>query len=216
MEHSAITPRNICEPAEYDLAGPEERAAPRFTLLIKAARLIAAQGEFVCVIRDVSETGMSIRLFHACPSGDQFQLDMPNGGSYALSLVWERDHQAGFEFAKPVDVAQLIRETEDESRTGLRLGLFFPVTVSTLTHSGEAIVENMSRQGARLRCEEAFAIDQNLRIKGGRDAEMFKEVRAKVRWRKDDIYGVVFDDTLSLGDFARLAAQLQEPALLSD
>ena len=42
----------------------------------------------------------------------------------------------------------------------------------------------------------------------------FAEVRAKVRWRRDHDYGVVFDDTFTLGDFARLAARLQAPGLL--
>ena len=42
------------------------------------------------------------------------------------------------------------------------------------------------------------------------------EVRAKVRWRRERQYGVVFDDTFTLGEFARLAALLQAPALLGD
>ena len=41
-----------------------------------------------------------------------------------------------------------------------------------------------------------------------------REIRAKVRWRRERHYGVVFDDTFALGDFARLAARLQAPALL--
>ena len=44
-----------------DTPGADQRAAPRFTLLIRAAKLVSAQGEFVCVIRDVSETGVSVR-----------------------------------------------------------------------------------------------------------------------------------------------------------
>ena len=39
-----------------DTGSAEERAAPRFTLLIRAAKLVAPQGQFVCVIRDVSST----------------------------------------------------------------------------------------------------------------------------------------------------------------
>ena len=40
--------------------GPEQRAAPRFISLIRAAKLVCGQGEFVCVIRDVSATGVSV------------------------------------------------------------------------------------------------------------------------------------------------------------
>ncbi|MEM9500608.1 MAG: PilZ domain-containing protein [Pseudomonadota bacterium] len=197
-------------------ASAELRAAPRFTLLIRAAKLVADHGEFVCVIRDVSETGVSVRLFHALPSGDTFELHMPGGGVYEIKSVWERGNEAGFEFVNPVNVAKLINEAGEYPKRGLRLRVCFPITIGTLTQVSEGIVENLSQQGARFECQGLFAIDQNLRIEGADNADYFKEVRAKVRWRRDQHYGVVFDDTFTLGDFARLAARMQAPALLDE
>ena len=40
--------------------GNDQRGAPRYTSLIRAAKLVCGQGEFVCVIRDVSSTGVSV------------------------------------------------------------------------------------------------------------------------------------------------------------
>lgn len=197
-------------------AGAELRAAPRFTLLIRAAKLVSAQGEFVCVIRDVSETGVSVRLFHALPACRQFALHMPAGSVYELESVWQRDNEAGFAFQNAVDVPQLISESGDYPKRGLRLGLCFPVTIATLSQRHAAVVENMSQQGARIACEGLLAIDQTVRIEAPGIGAAMREVRAKVRWRRDNHYGVVFDDTFTLGDFARLAAQLQAPALLGE
>ena len=212
MDNAAISsPRNKGLP-DGAKTGPDQRAAPRFTLLIRAAKLVADQGEFVCVIRDVSETGVSVRLFHSLPRCETFELEMPSGGQYEIRPVWERGNEAGFEFTRPVQVAKLITEAGEYPKRGLRLGLCFPIQVSSLGKANEAIVENLSQQGARIVCEGRFAIDQNLRI----DGEEMKEVRAKVRWRSDDSYGVVFDDTFTLGDFARLAARLQAPGLLGE
>ncbi|MBV7258702.1 PilZ domain-containing protein [Erythrobacter crassostreae] len=208
MDNMATNPRVEAEPGH----SAESRVAPRFTLLIRAARLVAHEGEFVCVIRDVSETGVSVRLFHTLPKGDPLELHMPGGGRYEVRPVWERNNEAGFEFTKPVDVAQLINEAGEYPKRGLRLGVFFPITVGTLTQSCEGVVENLSQQGARFECDNVFAIDQTLRLSS---PEGLKEIRAKVRWRRDNQYGVVFDDTFTLGDFARLAARLQAPKLLS-
>lgn len=195
-------------------AGAELRAAPRFTLLIRAAKLVSAQGEFVCVIRDVSETGVSVRLFHALPGCAEFELHMPAGAVYRITPVWNRNNEAGFAFAEPVDVPQLINESGDYPKRGLRLGVCFPVTISTLTLACEAVVENLSQQGARFECDALLAIDQTVRIEAPDASGALREVRAKVRWRRGRHYGVVFDDTFTLGDFARLAARLQAPALL--
>jgi hypothetical protein len=197
--------------------GAEQRTAPRFTLLIRAAKLVSAQGEFVCVIRDVSETGVSVRLFHALPSCQDFALHMPAGAVYEVARVWQKDNEAGFTFADSIEVEKLVNESSEYPKRGLRLALCFPVAVNMLSGPVEAVVENLSQQGARLTCDALLAIDQNLRIVmpavgGGKP----REVRAKVRWRREQHYGVVFDDTFALGDFARLAALLQAPALLED
>lgn len=198
-------------------AAADQRAAPRFTLLIRAAKLSSAQGEFVCVIRDVSETGVSVRLFHELPGCEDFALHMPAGAIYEVRRVWQRGNEAGFTFTAPVEVERLVNESSEYPKRGLRLGLCFPVMVNHLAGSFEALVENISQQGARLTCEPLLAIDQTVRIAmpapgGGKP----REVRAKVRWRRDQHYGVVFDDTFTLGDFARLAAVLQAPALLDE
>ncbi|MBD2843090.1 PilZ domain-containing protein [Erythrobacter rubeus] len=206
MEHSAISPRTQASPIDAS----DLREAPRFTLLVRAAKLVSSQGEFVCVIRDVSETGVSVRLFHRLPSDDLIELHMPGGGTYQIRSVWERDNQAGFEFVERVDIARLIHEADEYPKRGLRLGVCFPIVITALDRSCEAIVENLSQQGAKIECEQLFAIDQALLIQ----SDDFAEVRAKVRWRRNSHYGLVFDDTLTLGDFARLAAKLQAPALL--
>lgn len=199
-----------------DTPGADQRAAPRFTLLIRAAKLVSAQGEFVCVIRDVSETGVSVRLFHALPSCKDFALHMPAGATYEVSCVWQRENEAGFTFAHSVQVGQLVNESSDYPKRGLRLGLCFPVLVHTLSGSFDAVVENLSQQGARITCDQLLAIDQNVRIAAPGLTGKTGEVRAKVRWRRERQYGVVFDDTFTLGEFARLAARLQAPALLSE
>lgn len=201
---------------ETQSPGAEMRAAPRFTLLIRAAKLVSAQGEFVCVIRDVSETGVSVRLFHALPVGEEFALHMPAGAVYEVRRVWNRDNEAGFAFAEAVEVTRLINESSDYPKRGLRLALCFPVTITMLAGSFEAVVENLSQQGARLTCNALLAIDQSVRIMVPGLGGETREVRAKVRWRRERNYGVVFDDTFTLGEFARLAAQLQAPALLTD
>lgn len=212
MEQAALTSNQPSDVGDHADNGGEHRAAPRFTLLIRAAKLVSSQGEFVCVIRDVSSTGVSVRTFHDLPAAKDLKLELQSGAVHPISRVWKKPGEAGFEFAEPVDVEDLVTEAGRFPKRGLRLAITIPVRVVTLTQRVNATIHNISQQGARMESDALFAIDQTIRIEG----DHMKEVRAKVRWRRENSYGLVFDDTYSMQDFALLAAALQCPDLIGD
>jgi hypothetical protein len=144
------------------------------------------------------------------PEGERLTLELQSGQSYEVRPVRESNGEAGFEFCESVDVDKLISEMGAFPKRSLRLSLGFPVSVMIGVTRHTALIENISQQGARFECSELLAIDQSLRLEG----QGLRETRAKVRWRRDSLYGVVFDDTFSLADFADLAARLQAPVLL--
>ncbi len=190
--------------------GADQRAAKRYTSLIRSAKLVSVHGEFVCVIRDVSSLGISLRMFHDIPTDDILGLELQNGDSFELHKVRCIGREASFTFADEVEVERLIRENWNYPKRQLRLNLTIPLTLATLTGKTEAVTSNLSQQGASIESDARFALDQTVRIEGTH----IPEVRAKVRWRKDHCYGVVFDNTFTLREFAVLAAKTQCPVLL--
>jgi hypothetical protein len=73
----------------------DERAAPRFTLLIRTAKLICGNADYLCVIRDVSAEGISVRLFHPIPTADEIILEMQTGDRHPVRAVWQNPGEAG-------------------------------------------------------------------------------------------------------------------------
>ena len=196
---------------EFD-APSEQRAAKRFTSLIRAAKLISSHGEFVCVLRDVSSSGIRLRCFHQIPRDEFMALQLGNGDMFEIQRVRTEGLEASFTFDAAVPVERLIRESWDYPRRQLRLGIVIPLTVRTIAGRFDAITENLSQQGCRIDCSAAFAMNQPAYL----ESSHLRDIRAKVRWRKDHHYGLVFDNTYSLRDFALLAASAQCPGLLSD
>ncbi len=187
----------------------DQRSAPRVTLLIRPAKIATVEGEFVCVIRDVSSTGVSLRLFHAPPMGQRASLETESGQTIAMERVWASGKDMGFRFLEPIDVAALVSEESRFPKRKLRLAIELPVTLLLLGQEHHAVIHNLSQQGARIECQQRIAIDQVVRLRSGSRLE----VRAKVRWRRDNNYGLVFEDTFQLTEFAQLAALLQNPSL---
>lgn len=202
------TPEGVdtqCDPSE-------ERVAPRFTLLIRAAKLVTPKGEFIVVIRDVSASGISLRGFHRLPGEGPLTIELQTGESHAIEQVWARGNDAGFRFLEPVEVHDLVAEAGRFPKRQLRLGISFPVSVTARLQQHRGELANLSQQGARIECASLFAIDQPLRLK----SESLPEIVARVRWRRGETYGVVFDDTFTLSQLALFAASVQAPELLAE
>ena len=123
-----------------------------------------------------------------------------------------KDFEASYKFDAPVEVERLIRENWKYPKRGLRLNLMMPLTVSSLSGKAEAVTINISQQGARIECEQIYAIDQRVTI----SCEHLPDIRSTVRWRKDANYGLVFEDTFTLREFAIAAAKVQCPFLVED
>jgi hypothetical protein len=187
----------------------EMRAARRYTPLIRAAKIVAEAGEFLCVVSDISVTGVSVRLFHPLPRKGALKLEMPNGDQLTIDPVWVQDGRAGFRFAGDVNLPRVLSGHSKWPKRPIRLNLDMPATLSGLTGRFEATIRNISLQGAQIECEGRLAIDQRLRL----SSKVLPEIVTKVRWRKGNLYGLVFDTTFQFADLARIVASAQGIAL---
>ncbi len=181
----------------------EMRGAQRFTLLIRTAKLVGENGEFLCIIRDVSETGVRLRLFHALPAG-RMALELANGEVYFIECVWERDSHAGFRFSAPIDVHAFIAEVSPWPRRQLRLRVQVPAVVSVDGEGSATVVSDLSQNGARIESTRHLAVGQRVKL----EAEGFPPVMAKVAWRSSPDYGLAFEQVFTLEALAMLLGEL--------
>jgi hypothetical protein len=186
----------------------EQRRAPRFTLLIRAAKLIGPAGEFLCVVRDASETGVSVRLFHPLPADVPLTLEMPNGDSLALERVWEEEGKAGFRFPAPVEIERIVESPSRFARRAVRVNVEVPCDLLVGIRRVGGKILNLSQQGALISTTEKLSLIQRVTIR----AEGMPEVAGKVRWRRNDSYGLSFEDTFQFAELAALAFELRRAA----
>lgn len=189
----------------------DQRVAPRFIALIRAAKLVSDEREFVCVVRDVSTAGVRLRCFHAIPYGQAMRLELQNGDSFALERVRDEGYEASFRFPEEVAIERLLQDTMYHPRRPLRLNMAIPLTLRTLAGQAAAVTQNISQQGCRVECAMPLALSQPVIV----ESAVLPGIRAKVRWRRGSACGLVFDDTFSLKDVAVHAARLQCPSLAS-
>lgn len=193
------------EPRRQEAPAPEQRRAQRFTLLIRAAKLVCREGEFLGVIRDASESGISMRIFHPLPTCDHMWLELQNGDRYGVNLVWQDEQRAGFRFGSTANIKRIIESPSRFTKRPVRLNLTAPAEIEAMGRCEYATIQDISQQGAKVACSSSFAIDQRVKLR----AKGLRETFAKIRWRREGACGLVFEDTFQYGELARTARELQ-------
>lgn len=184
----------------------DQRCAPRFTLLIRSAKLTTPDAEFLCVVRDASDTGISVRLFHPLPAEVPITLELPNGDRHPLERVWEEEGKAGFRFADEADLMRIIEGPSRFSKRALRVNLELPCEIVAGLRRAAGTLRNLSQQGALITTEERLSLVQRVKL----TAPGMPEVAAKVRWRRNDQYGLSFEDNFQFSDLALVVHDLQQ------
>ena len=187
-------------------AGGDERSAPRFTLLIRSAKLTTADAEYLCVVRDASASGISVRLFHALPPDVPLTLELPNGDRHALERVWEEEGKAGFRFEKPTELERIVEGPSRFSKRALRVNLDMPCDIVGGLRRCKGTLRNLSQQGALVTTDDKLSLAQRVKL----SARGLPEVTAKVRWRRNDQYGLSFENNFQFSDLALIVFNLQQ------
>jgi hypothetical protein len=184
----------------------EQRASPRFALLLRAAKLIGAHGEYLCIVRDVSETGVKLRLFHSLADERRLALESAAGDRLGVEKVWENGGEAGFRFDEPIDVQRFIAEAGPYPKRPIRVCVGHQAQLTIAGETSAAKVRDLSRQGAGIETDHYLAIGQHLRIASG----LMPEFEATVCWRQHPSYGIVFRQLMSLEELAVRAFRMQK------
>lgn len=173
----------------------------RVSLLMRSAKLVTDKVDIPCIIRDASASGVKVRLFHPLPHFTDLKLETAAGDRYPVELVWSADDHAGLRFVQGVDVRWLI---DDRPGPYPKRPLRFRCALKANIHAdGDAlpvIIHNISQKGAHIECAQRLALNGLVRI----EASDLPDIFAKVRWRRQPHYGLVFEQTFRLEDLARL------------
>lgn len=181
----------------------DRRAAPRFALLIQAAKLISESGETLCVVHDASADGVRIRHFGHLPEGKALNFELANGEIFPVQIMWLDETYAGLKFPAEVDLDRLVKLAQGAlPKRQLRVNTLLEgmIGVNTVEHC--MTVRNISQQGACIDCREELEIGQAITL----ETETLWPTKARVRWRISTIYGLAFDEPLSCEHLAEIVA----------
>ncbi|MEO0462731.1 MAG: PilZ domain-containing protein [Pseudomonadota bacterium] len=187
----------------------QTHAEARKALMMRTAKVVCQTGEYICVMRDVSEVGTSLSFLHDAPPERRIMLALANGLTYPIERVWAGKRQAGYRFASAVETGEFFQCDEPYSARPIRLGIRAGALLTDGRDNLPAQMVDLASHGARIECIADWSENRLLsfRVNG------LPQRLGQIAWREEggavDTYGLQFQHPIPLADLAVAAHRLQ-------
>lgn len=171
----------------------ERRRDSRQVTVLRVAKLHTANGEELCLVRNISAGGLMAHIYSELGIGDPVVAEFKSGHSIPGRILWRRDGMAGMQFSQKVNAASVLAG-DDYSPTTLqprapRVDLEAPGRIRVGAQSYAVTLCNISQGGARIRLADAGkAIGQLVLMVNG-----LPPLAGSIRWERDGRAGIEFD-----------------------
>lgn len=181
------------------------RLSTRYLRLIRPAKLLMDGRDLLCVVRDISNGGLQLQLFHELPEHDEIAIEFDSAHRYPLREVWKSGGRMGCAFLQHVDIKPILSsEGLEHPKRQPRLQVDHDAHLFSDGKKVPVIVRDISQRGVALDCPAWLMIDELVRL----ESKAIPPVYAKVRWRSPPRYGLVLEQTFGMASLAKICLQM--------
>lgn len=184
----------------------ERRGEKRHLALLRVALLHTGASNDLCVVKNISASGLAVRVYRDLASGAKVRIEFRSGESLEGSVVWKRDEDVGIAFPKTIDVEAVLASTwtiQPGKRRNLpRIELSCDGRLKRGTETHAVVLQDISQGGARVRIGRL--VDPGavvLSLPG------LPPMCGVVRWARDTLVGISFNECISFETLARWIQQ---------
>ena len=179
-----------------EVDGPaNRRTGERHITLFRVGSLVVGAHRHLCVVKNVSGRGASIRPYCQLARGQQVRLELKEQQPIEGEVIWVKGTEAGLEFKENVDVLGLLKVGSKGPRPRMpRL----EVRASGFVRQGALLhrvtINNISQGGISAQCDADLHIggEVTVRLAG------LEPLPGVVRWGRSGSYGITFNSVLGL------------------
>ena len=179
--------------------------AKRTSLVLRTAKVVCQTGEYVCLIRDVSETAISLHFWHKAPPEGRIILQLTNGETHPIERVWSGKSQAGYRFTQTISPEQFLHSETPYHHRPIRLEIAAQARLTDGQIISHVHLMDISCGGAKFESENPHLRDRIISF----DALGLPQRLAQVRWQEDRQFGLQFQHPLTIRELANIAMRAQ-------
>lgn len=185
--------------------GEDARQAKRSELALRHAKVVCQSGEYLALIRDVSELGVGLVFLHEVPPEERIILQLANELTYPIERVWCGKRQSGYRFGCEVDVNEFVDEQSAHEKRALRVKASGEVRIVEGRTDAIGQLLDISCEGAKFSAETRHVPQRLLSFEVAGLAPQL----GQIRWQDAGCFGLKFQHPLTAQELADCLLHLQ-------
>ncbi|HMG48630.1 MAG TPA: PilZ domain-containing protein [Allosphingosinicella sp.] len=179
---------------------PERRRSERDLKILRVGTLIVAGRRELCLIRNISAGGLMAHVYSKLAPGDRLEVELKTSQPIAGRVVWVRGANAGIQFDRAVDVAELLANPQRldngwRPRTP-RVEIDRMATLRAGARTYWVQARDISQSGVKVETDQPPAAGAEVVVA----LEGFRPLAGQVRWSRDQSCGIAFNALIPFGE----------------
>jgi hypothetical protein len=189
---------------------PEARADERHLTLFRVGALIVGDRRELCLIKNVSASGMMIRTYSAMVEGLPIAIELKQGQLIRGAVRWVREHNVGIAFDERIDVVELLSSSMEGPRPRMpRVEISCTGSARQGSILSSLKVQDISQGGVKAEASRSLQVGEDVVV----TLPGLAPLQGIVRWQDGPFHGISFNGLLALSELVEwLHAQRAEAA----
>ncbi len=191
----------------------ERRTDDRLQAILPVAKLVTADSNHFCRIKNISAGGLMAEIATPQQVGEPVNIEFNSEQRIPGTIVWTRTGSIGVKFSRNIDLRELLANRRLRGAVAARpprleVTCGATVQIGKLYHKVE--VKDISLGGMKVALNDWQCAGKDVIV----TIESLRPVRGKIRWYKGGFAGIVFDSPLSFDELAEWMGKRLEVASL--
>jgi hypothetical protein len=208
------------EPTSKSRSAGDRRGEKRHIALLRVALLHVGGTRELCVVKNISPSGLSARVYRKLAIGDEVEIEFRSGELLKGSVVWEGNWDIGILFPEPIDIGPVLASRRvtgtGRGRNLPRINVNVPARFMSGPQSFGGQLKDILQSGAKVRTESAIPVHAKVVL----ILPDLPPTAGVVRWGCGTEIGISFNEYISFELVARwiqaLSAGCSPSAATSD
>lgn len=194
-----------------DFETGDRRREPRQVTIMRVARIVGAKHQELCLVRNISASGLQARVYRERQSGDAVDIEFKSGQVLQGTVIWTRNFIMGVRFHAPIDLENLLSsrwagEAMLTPPRPVRLNVDSLAILRIGARRHAVRIRDISQGGAKLLLADLIERGPAVLTIPG-----LPHLEGTIRWHRSEFAGFAFNEPVAVGALANWVEERQSP-----